>query len=247
MNRVSYFLRKHSPTILTIVGAGGVIATSVLAVKATPRAMILLEEAKKEKGEELTAIEAVKAAWKPYVPAVITGATTIACIVGINCLSAKSQASLMSAYALLDNSYKEYRNKVSETYGEEAEINIRDEIIKSKYDANVEIQNGAEWFFDGLSMRYFKSTMDNVLRAETLFLEALHYRGYACANEYYDALGIPRVDWGYNLGWFDFENNDPYNSKELEFKYEDIMIGEEEPTICWVISVNRPPATDYIV
>lgn len=247
MNKMNYFLRKHSSTILTVISVGGVAATSVLAVKATPKAILLLEEAEKEKGEKLTILESVKAAWKPYIPAVVTGATTIACIVGINCLSVKNQASLMSAYAFLDNSYKEYRNKVQETYGEEDEINIRNEIIKSKYDANVEIQNGAEWFFDGLSMRYFKSTMDNVLRAETLFLEALNTRGYACTNEYYDALGIPRVDWGYNLGWFDFESNDPYNSKELEFKYEDIMIGEEEPTKCWVISVNRPPATDYII
>lgn len=247
MNKIDYFLKKHSSTILTVIGTGGVVATSVLAVKATPKALILLEEAKNEKGDELTVIEAVKAAWKPYIPAVIVGASTIACIMGINCLSVRNQASLVSAYALLDNSYKEYRNKVAEIHGEEADINVRNEIIKSKYDPNVEIQNGAEWFFDGLSMRYFKSTMDKVLRAETLFLEAFHERGYARANEYYDALGLPRVDWGYTLGWFDFESNDPYNSRELEFSYEEIIVGEEEPTKCWVISVSRPPATDYII
>ena len=247
MNKMQYLLKKHSPTILTVLGTGGVIATSVLAVKATPKALILLDEAKREKGDELTVIEAVKAAWTPYIPAVIVGASTIACIVGINCLSTRNQASLMSAYALLDNSYKEYRNKVIETHGEEADINVRNEIIRSKYDPNVEIQNGTEWFFDGLSMRYFKSTMDNVLRAESLFLEALNIRGYANANEYYDALGIPRVDWGFTLGWFDFESNDPYNSKELEFRYEEITVGEDEPTKCWVISVSRPPATDYII
>lgn len=247
MNKVELFMRKHSPTILTILGTGGVVATSVLAVKATPKALILLEEAKKTKGEDLTPVEVVKVAWRPYIPAIITGVSTVACIWGINILNTRSQASLMSAYALLDNTYKEYQNKVKELHGEEDELNVRNEIIKSKYIPDVEIQNGTELFFDGLSMRYFKSTMDNVLRAETLFMEALNIRGYACVNEYYDSLGIPRVDWGYSLGWFDYESNDPYNCKELEFMYEDIMVGDEEPTKCWIISTSRPPATDYIV
>ena len=247
MNKLQYFTKKHSSTILTVVGITGVVTTSVLAVKATPKAMLLLEDAKKEKGEKLTVAETIKVAWKPYIPAAISGVTTVACILGANVLNVKNQASLMSAYAFLDNSYKEYRKKVQETHGEEEEINIRNEIVKSKFDQNVEIQNGAEWFFDGLSMRYFKSTMDNVLRAEALFLEAFQVRGFGCINEYYDALGIPRVDWGYSLGWFDYESNDPYNCKELEFTYEEITVGDENPTKCWIISVNRPPATDYII
>ena len=247
MNRVQYFMKKHSSSVLTAVSITGVVTTTVLAVKATPKAMLLLEEAKKEKGGDLTVAETVKVAWTPYIPAAISGITTIACILGANVLNVKNQASLMSAYAFLDNSYKEYRKKVEEIHGEETEHNARNEVIKSKYVPDIEIENGTELFFDGLSMRYFRSTMDNVLRAETLFLEAFHHRGFGCINEYYDALGIPKVDWGYSLGWFDYESNDPYNCAELEFTYEDIMVGDEEPTKCWIISVNRPPATDYII
>lgn len=245
MNKINYFLKKHSPTILTVMGTGGVIATSILAVKATPKAMLLLEEARKEKGEELTVVESVKAAWKPYIPAVATGVSTIACIWGINYLSIKNQASLMSAYALLDQSYKEYQNKVKEIHGEEAELNIEREIIKSHYNNDIEVQEGKLLFYDRTSQQFFEDTMEHVLAAESKFLENLHNRTYAYLNEYYDILGIPRVEYGYRLGWISTENNDPYNCQELEFDYEELEFTKDRT--CWVISPNVPPATDYIL
>lgn len=244
MNRLEYFLKRHSSTILTIAGAGGVVATSILSVKATPKALTLIEEAKKEKGDELTVTETIKAAWKPYIPAVITGLSTITCIFGINYVSAKNQAALASAYVLLDNTFKEYRKKTSSLYGEDADKIIRNEVIKAKA-GDQEIAPGYMLFFDFNSMRYFQKTMDEVLAAESEFLEAFHARGYACLNEYYDCLGEPRVPHGYQLGWFDIENNDPYNCKELEFIYERTLIGNDVE--CWTISTNQPPALDFII
>ena len=245
MNKTQYFLKKHSSTILTVIGAGGVVATSVLAVKATPKAMLLLEEAKNVKGDELTPVEVVKAAWKPYVPAVIVGTSTIACIFGINYLSTKNQASLMSAYALLDSSFKEYREKVNDVYGEDADLKIIQEVAESKFDEDAESDDDKVWFFDYQSVRFFESTMDQVLRAETEFLELLQNRGYACLNEYYDILGLPHCDFGYQLGWHDSEKIDPYDCEELEFSYEKTTMknGKE----CWIIDVNLSPESDYIL
>lgn len=245
MNKTQYFLRKHSSTILTVAGAGGVVATSVLAVKATPKALGLLEEAKNEKGDDLTPIEVVKAAWKPYIPAVIVGTSTIVCIFGINYLSTKNQASLMSAYALLDSSYKEYRNKVNELYGEEADLNVKQEITRSKIREDMEPDETEEWFFDFQSVQFFKSTMDKVLRAESEFLERLHERGYACLNEYYDLLGIPNILEGYQLGWCDMEAIDPYGCEELEFSYNKVI--RDDGLECWVIDVNNSPTADYFI
>ena len=39
------YLKNHSPTILSFIGAIGVIGTAVLAVKATPKAIKRLERA----------------------------------------------------------------------------------------------------------------------------------------------------------------------------------------------------------
>ena len=105
------FLKRNSSTILTVVGATGVIATSVMAVKATPKALAMIEKAKEEKGEDLTKLETIKVAGPAYIPAAIAGISTIACIFGANILNKRQQAALMSAYALIDNSYKEYKNK----------------------------------------------------------------------------------------------------------------------------------------
>ena len=106
------FFKRNSSTILTCVGALGVVTTSVLAVKATPKALALIEAAKEEKGEELTPVETVQVAGPVYIPAIVTGVSTIACIFGANALNKRQQAALMSAYALLDSSYKEYKAKV---------------------------------------------------------------------------------------------------------------------------------------
>lgn len=245
MNRTQYFFKRHSSTILTVISIGGVVGTAILAVKATPKALKLLEEAKKDKGGDLTPIETIKAVWKPYIPAAISGFSTIACILGANYLNVKNQASLMSAYALLDSSYKEYRNQVNALYGEGADTNVKREIIeaKSKFE-DLEALSGSMLFFDYYSMRFFKSTIENVMTAECAFLESLENRTYACLNEYYDLLGLPPVDFGYQLGWFDMEDIGPYNCHRLQFNYETVKMSDD--TECWIITTNVPPATDYV-
>ena len=238
MNKAQLFLKKHSSTILTVVGAGGVIATSVLSVKATPKAMLLLEDAKQEKGEDLTKLEVVKVAWKPYIPAAITGVSTIACIFGAHYLSAKTQASLMSAYAVLDSSYREYIEKSKELYAEDAETKIKQEIAKTKFDDTIQVSEDKELFFDYQSMRYFESTFDKVKRAERIFNENFVNSGFACLNDYYELLGIEPVDYGYQIGWSDLPVTD------LEFIYEKVEL--DDGLECYIITMPCPPSTSYI-
>ena len=245
MNKMQYFLKKNSSTILTVVGATGVVATSVLSVKATPKALLLLEKAKEEKGEDLTPIEVVKAGWKPYIPAVLVGTSTIACIFGANILNTRSQASLMSAYAFLDNSYKEYRNKVNELYGEDADHKVIAKIAESNFDEDMERDENELIFFDYQSMQFFESTMDHVMQAECAFKELLHNRGFACMNEYYELLGIRGIPEGEQLGWFDTENIGPYGDEELEFDYQKAV--REDGTEFWIIDTNISPTVDYIL
>lgn len=121
------FFKRNGSTILTCTGAVGVVATTITAVKATPKALTLLEKAEEEKGKKLTKLEKVKVAGPGYIPAILIGTGTLACIFGADILNKKQQASLMSAYALLDSSYKEYKKKVKELYGD-----VVDEKIKSE-------------------------------------------------------------------------------------------------------------------
>lgn len=212
------FLQRNAPTILTVVGGAGVVATSVLAVKATPKVLTILKEAEEEKGEELTVMEKVVVAGPSYIPAIVTGAATIACIVGANVLNKRQQAGLMSAYALLDSSYKEYRKKVEELYGEEADDHVREEISKDKYkEKDIPKEGGKTLFFDEFSGRFFRSTIEKVLIAENLVNRDLVMQYYSTLNDFYGYLGIPHVDGGYDIGWSTTMNEQAYWQEWVDF------------------------------
>lgn len=160
--------RSHVSTLLTCIGAVGVIATSVMAVKATPKATKLLETSEKEKGEKLTKMEVIKTAAPAYIPAALVGASTIACIFGANFLTKKSQASIASAYALLDRSYKEYRNKVNALYGEEADDEVIAKVACDHYEENNEVlideeSDDVKLFFDFNTLQMFRAPMSKVI------------------------------------------------------------------------------------
>lgn len=156
---------SHVSTILTCLGAIGVVATSVMVAKAAPKASKILEEVKKKKGEKLTKIEVVKETAPVYIPAIVTGTLTVACIFGANVLNKYHQASLMSAYALLDNTFKEYRGKVNEIYGEYADEIVAKELAQDQYERFEDIPKDEEvLFYDLNSLQYFTSTLDEVVQ-----------------------------------------------------------------------------------
>ena len=249
MNKIQYYLKKNSPLIMTIVASGGVIVTTILAVKATPKAIKIMEEKKNKKGKELTIFEKVKYGIEPYKYCIISGLSTIACIGSIQYLNHKKQVSLISAYTLLENSYNQYRDNIKKLCSEDVDFMARQEIIRAKYDPELEVPENDEelLFFDYQGMRFFWSSFHNVIRAEHQLLDVLVSRGYACLNEYYDYLGIPRLDYGYQIGWADIESCDPYNVKSLEFNYDEIYVGDNKDIKCWVINTNMPATFDYII
>lgn len=160
------FLKRHSSTILTTIGAIGVVATAVIAVKDTPKALRILDEAEQEKGEELTVKEKIVTAGPVYIPAMAVGVSTIACIFGANTLNKRNQAALMSAYALLDQSYKDYKRKVSDIYGKDADKKIIEEVAKEELEPRDSIDDTDDsnvvTIFDGTTMRSFESVLDRI-------------------------------------------------------------------------------------
>lgn len=245
------FLRRNSSTILTCVGAVGVVATSVMAVKATPKALTLIEKAEEEKGEKLTKWETIKVAAPSYIPTVVTGAATIACIFGSNIISKRQQASLMSAYALLDNSYREYKKKVDEVYGEEAGEKVREEIAKDKYtgDGNL-VDDDKELFYDFYSGRYFESTKEAVMWAQYETNKAMFVNCAVGLNEFYTLLGLdPRSEYE-DLGWTCGQLEEMYWHPWIEFDHEKITLDEDSEgnagLECTIIHMPFEPFMGYL-
>lgn len=239
------FLKRNASMILTCVGGVGVIATSVMAVKATPKALKRIEQAEVEKGEDLTTLEKVNVAGPAYIPAVITGTATIACIFGANFLNKRQQASLMSAYALLDRSYKEYTKKVEELYGEDANANVRAEIAKDHYDEDEETEYGEneQLFYDWFSDQYFVSTMEKVIQAEYNINKKISLWGGAHLNEFYEALDIPPIDGGEMLGWSTGQLMSETWTDWLDFEHEKVDIGDGVE--CVIVKMRTDPVCDY--
>lgn len=214
---VKLLWKRHGSTVLSVAGGVGVVLTAVSAVKATPKALESLEEAKKEKNEELTTIEKIKIAGPKYIPTILIGVGTIACIFGANIMNKRHQAALVSAYALVDSSFKEYKQKLKELYGEETHNNVVDAIAVEKVDrdwgvsgsyfgescdlANEEACGESVLFYEENSGRYFESTIEQVLNAMYHINRNYALRGYCYLNEYFEFLGLEPTDYGSVMGW----------------------------------------------
>lgn len=196
-------LYRATPTILSIISSVGVIATAVITAKETPKAMKLLDEAKKERLDKFETFVHVAPA---YIPAVGTGIGTIVCVLGANALNKKQQASLVSAITLLDKSYRQYRQKVIDIHGKEEDSNIRKSIaidnIKETNDGTEIIEDGKLLFFEPVTATRFRATMPEVQRAEYYLNRNFTNRGDANLGEFLSWLKVKDKPVGCEeFGW----------------------------------------------
>lgn len=205
-------LSKHSPEILTGIGIVGMVTTVCLAVRATPKALELIDAKKEEiDAEKLTPVEVVKTAWKPFIPVVVTGLTSGACFIGANSVHAKRHAVLATAYKLSEAALLEYREKVIETIGEKKEQVARDKVKQKQITEHCPVEvhevyntgKGNSLCLDPLSKRLFISDIEHIRRVENIINRRLLHdiSGSASLNEFYDELGLERTDVGDILGW----------------------------------------------
>ena len=173
-NEVITKVSEKSPEILIGIGLAGMLTSTVLAVKATPKALDILEE---HKDEDLTKFDKVKLTWKCYIPAAVSYCTSTACIIASSNVSLRRNAVLAGAYKVSEAALLEYRNKVVEVLGEEKEKEIRTAIAEDRIDKDmhagsyeylnhvVMMGNNDDLCYDVLSGRYFNSNIDKIKKA----------------------------------------------------------------------------------
>lgn len=235
---------KHTPEILTGIGIAGMLTTTILAVKATPKALQLIDERKFDlEVEKLPPIETVKATWKCYIPAAVTGTVSIGCLIGASSVNARRNAALATAYKLSQTALSEYREKVIETIGEKKDQVIRDKINKERIEEKPVSKNeviitekGQTLCFDTISGRYFKSDIDKIKKAVNELNRKMVYDNYVSLNEFYDELDLGHTTVGDDLGW-NMENGfiDIYFSSQIA----------DDGTPCIVVNYDVAPKYDY--
>lgn len=238
-------VKKRSPEILTAIGIVGMVGTTVMAVKATPKALRCIEVKKEELDcEKLTPVDTVKATWKCYIPAGVTGVTSVACLIGASSVNARRNAALATAYSISKTALTEYQDKVVDTIGEKKERAIRDSIAKDKIERdpvrNHEViitEKGTTLCYDGVFGRYFKSDIDTLKRAmNEMNRKMVSGDMYVSLNEFYSEIDLTPVDIGDQLGW-----NIDDGTIELDFSSQ----LAEDGTPCLVISYNVAPRYGY--
>lgn len=238
-----FALSKHSPEILTGLGIAGMVTTTILAVKATPKALKLMADEECEQDHRLTATEKVKTCWKCYIPAAVTGTVSIACLIGASSVNVRRNTALATAYKLSETALTEYREKVVETIGEKKEKVVRDAIAKDKVEKNpVNKQNvivtgkGETLCYDELCGRYFRSDIDKLKKIENDLNRRMRDEMYISLNEFYYEIGLDGIGAGHDIGW-------NIDKGYIELTFSSQLAADGTP--CLVVGFSNPPRYDF--
>lgn len=159
-------LKKHSPEILVVGGVVGLVASGVMACKATTKLSAILDDSKEqielfdkvaanpemvneeytvedaEKDKKIVKVQTAVKVAKLYAPAVAVGAVSIVAIFASNNIMRKRNVALGAAYATVDQAFKDYRNRVVDRFGEELDKELRYNLKTKEIKETVEDENG---------------------------------------------------------------------------------------------------------
>ena len=252
---------KHSPEILAGVGVVGVVGSLVMACKATTKLSDVLEESKEQldkikevaadpayeekysqddakKDTTITYVQTAMKVTKLYAPSVILCASSLGCLLASNNILKKRNAALSAAYMTVDKSFKEYRKRVADRFGEEVEKEIRynikaEEITKVDENGNevtetVKVMDGTDdpnsysdyaRFFDESCAAWQNDAEYNLtfLKAQQQYAnDLLKARGRLFLNEVYRMLGIDETKAGQVVGWV-YDPDNPTGDNFVDF------------------------------
>lgn len=270
-------LKKHSPEILVVAGIAGTVVSAVLACKATTKVAEILDETKgtldtihegmetgaingqeytNEDGKKDTVVVYAQTGMKLaklYGPAIILGTLSVTSILASNNILRKRNVALGAAYAAIDKSFKEYRGRVIERFGEQVDTELKYGIKAKKFEeievdpetgkekkvkktmmvADPNLQSDYAVYFDSKSRNYETNPDYNrmFLKAQQAFAnDKLQTRGHLFLNEVLDDLDLPRTPAGQIVGWTKDGPDGYVNFRivEVERKTED---GRHEPAL----------------
>ena len=199
-------ISRNSPAILTGLGCAGVLTTAILTGRATLQASEILKMEVPD--EQLPATEIVKLTWKVFIPPVLVGASSIACIIGANTINTHRNAALAALYSLSETAFREYKEKVVEEIGRNKELKVRDNIAQDRVTTNpvgdktiIFTGNGEVLCYDALCDRYFKSSAEKIRQQVLELNEDLRNDMWLDLNDLYYAIGLPSTKLGNQVGF----------------------------------------------
>lgn len=217
-------ISKRSPEILIGVGIAGMVGSTVYAVKATPKAMILLDQKKSElQTRELKPTTIVKTTWKCYAPSIILSGLSTVCIIAGCGEFHKRNVALATAVSISQSALNDYKDKIVEVVGSDKAKEVSKAVaakkVKEHPSSDEEViftGNGDDLCYDMISGRYFKGSINTVERAVNEMNRIINQDGSVSLNDLYYEIGLPPIRMGEVLGWSnDYGLIDPTFTSEL--------------------------------
>lgn len=237
LHKTKVKLKHHSPTILCCVAAAGVIGTAIASALGTIKVRRRIDE----ECEDLTTEQIVFISIPYYIPTAAIATGTIICIFGANTLNKNQQASLISAYQLLQSSYKEYRDKALEVFGEDGNRLIEEAIMREHSKDAPQTADDELLFYDLYGRRYFNARMEDVKDAEYKLNRNYQIRSYSSLNEFFALLGLDLIPIGEEIGWDMDSMMAFYGACWIDIEHE--RVTTDDGLECYVLRYIQEPLT----
>lgn len=256
-------VKKHSPEILVFTGIAGMVTSTVMACKATRKIDPVLEAHKenakavhkkfeKNPDEHAEKRELTKVYMKTgvgfvklYGPSVMLGTLSITGILASNSILRKRNLALAAAYTAIDTSFKQYRGRVVERFGEQVDKELRIGAHQEKIEVVETDENGKE-----KKVKKDVTVVDNPMPSDyaryfaygdakaaepnsdynAFFLRAqqelanhmLRANGFLFLNDVYEMLGIDKSIAGQAVGWVYDKNAEDHGDNYVDFGIQEV-------------------------
>ena len=235
-------VKKAAPALLAVLAAGGTVATGIFSAQGAREADKRRERAEQEAGRKLTAKERFKVEAPAYAKAAAAGLGTIGCIFGAGVLSRHQQASIMSAYALLNKSASKYKDRVRGIFGEAGERTV-ERAVKQETPPDAPPWDEKQAFFFKPYGEFFERTMEDVYLAEYHLNRNLALRGSVTVNEFLDFLELEHVENGDILGWNLYDGEVFYGYQWIDFAHPYFRT-DDGMWVCYIDTPFEPHARE---
>lgn len=252
---VGAVLSKNSPAIFTGLGLGGFAATIVMTAKASPKVQDIHKRAEWDRediqGSDHPSEQARKDALRDsYVeeakvlapiclPPIFVGLASVACILASDKIQADRKAAVMAAYSLSAETLGRYQEKVIEKLGDEVHRDILEEttkeMVRDKAPENLEpekivVPEGTVRVYDNVTGRYFFSSRDRILAAESEINKRLINEVRVPLQEFYYEMGLEeRFTLGESMGWD--VSNPYYDAGNLDIYFTPMLDDDKNPCL----------------
>lgn len=212
MKTAQNLITANSPVLLVGTAIAGILSTGVLAAKGGYKARGIIDEAQDKRFANseppLSFTDKAQLTWLCYAVPAVTGASTIASVVGVHTIHTKRHAALAGLYAVTSGKLDDYRDKAEELLGTKKTQQLNDAVAQQSVDRNpvgdhevIVLNGGTELMHDDWSGRYFLGSVPIVEAAIAEVNLQIAESGEAALNDFYDAVGLPPIPMGLQFGW----------------------------------------------